>query len=47
MDTYDKIYFISLMIDMFVGVSKIVVIWLIIALIIISFITWRKENVTM
>ena len=47
MDTYDKIYFIATIIDMFVGVSKIVVIWLIIALIIISFITWRKENVTM
>ena len=45
MDSYDNMYFISLLIDMFVGVSKIVVIWLVITLIIITF--WRKDNVTM
>tara|TARA_R100000808_G_scaffold3862_1_gene13188 strand:+ start:291 stop:434 length:144 start_codon:yes stop_codon:yes gene_type:complete len=47
MDTYDKIYFIATIIDMFVGVSKIVVIWLAIALIIATFTIWRKNNVIM
>jgi len=47
MDSYDNMYFISLLIDMFVGVSKIVVIWLIIALIILTFINWRKDNGSM
>ena len=45
MDTYDKIYFISTIIDMLVGVSKIVAIWLIIILLITTF--WRKRNVTL